>query len=74
MESQLDNLKTFGKEGEGHYSDRWQFSIIKSKHPETHWNFFFFCEIDGSLYFIKRLKDMDDLKNVYKAITDKELE
>jgi len=28
------------------------------------------CEIDGSTWSINKLKSLDDLKNVYEAITD----
>lgn len=71
-EKQLDTLKTFGREEDGEYCDRWKFSIKKSENDS--WGFYFFNEVDGSLFFIKRLKDFDDLKNIYHAITDMELE
>lgn len=83
-EEQLDSLAEFGKERDGEYCDRWQFSIIASwtlfdrKYPDSGavidgWGFYHFNEVDGSVFFIKTLKDFDDLKNVYHAITDKEL-
>ena len=46
------------------------FSIIKRFKS---WAFYHYNEINGSLYFIKYLKDMADLSNVYHAIIDKEL-
>jgi hypothetical protein len=55
----LDHLETFGKEKDGSHCDRWEFC--------------YFCEVYGALYYIKTLKDMPDLKNVYKAITYREL-
>ena len=70
----LDKLQKFGKESDGSYCDRWEFSIIKSNRFKGRWDLCHFCEVDGALYYIKTLKDMADLKNVYKAITDKELE
>lgn len=70
-EEQLDSLLEFGKEEDGSYCDRWQFSI-KKKFGK--WNFYLFCEVDGALTHVKVLKDFEDLKNVYKAITDQELE
>ena len=70
-EKELNTLADFGKEEDGSYCDRWQFSIIKYGNGYA---FYLFNEVDGSNRFIKKLKDFDDLKNVYKAITDKELE
>ena len=71
-EKYLNTLKTFGKEADGSYCDRWEFSIVKSWNDE--WDLCHFRELDGALYYIKTLKDIADLKNVYKAIKDKELE
>ena len=70
-EEQLETLKEFGKEEDDSYCDRWEFSI--KKHFDD-WCFWHFNEVNGGLYFIKKLKSMEDLKNVYKAITDKPLE
>lgn len=73
-EEQLNSLQTFGRETDGSYSDRWQFAIIKGGHGyKDEWVLYFESEIDGDIWFIKVLKDFEDLKNVYKAITDKEL-
>jgi len=72
-EKELDKLHDFSKESDGSYCDRWEFSIIESNRFKGKWDFCHFCEVDGALYYIKTLKDMVDLKNVYKAITDKEL-
>jgi hypothetical protein len=72
-EKDLDRLQTFGKETDGTYCDRWEFSIVKSTRSKGKWNLCHFCEVDGALYYIKTLKDMADLENVYKAITDVEL-
>ena len=73
MEMELDKLETFGKEEDGTYCDRWEFSIIPSRRFKGKWDFCHFNEVNGDLYYIKTLNDMDDLRNVYKAITDKEL-
>ena len=70
-EKELDSLAAFGKEEDGSYCDRWQFSI---RQDDNRTIFSLFSEVDGSTWFIKYLKDLDDLKNVYHAITDKELE
>ncbi|MFV2015380.1 MAG: hypothetical protein ACC656_08135 [Candidatus Heimdallarchaeota archaeon] len=67
----LNRLIGFGKEKDGSYSDRWQFDIKKVK---KNWCLFFFSEVDGSTWFIKKLKDLNDLQNVYYAITNKQLE
>lgn len=72
-EEQLDTLAAFGKESDGEYCDRWEFSIIPSNEERTEWGFYHFNEVDGSVFFIKKLKDFDDLKNIYHAITNKEL-
>ena len=72
-EDDLNKLESFGRESNGDYSDRRDFSIIKSKRNPGKWIFCHFCEVDGSLYTIKTLKDMDDLRNVYNAITDEDL-
>lgn len=69
-EEQLETLKEFGKEEDGSYCDRWEFSI--KKHYDD-WCFWHFNEVNGELYFIKKLKSMEDLKNVYRAITNKPL-
>lgn len=69
-EELLNKLESFGKEREGEYSDRFFFTIINRKDICA----LFLCsELDDDLIFIKDLKDMDDLKNVYKAISDREL-
>jgi len=73
-EKDLNMLKTFEKEPDGSYCDRKEFCIVKSRRFKGRWDLCFFNEVDGALYYIKTLKDIDDLRNVYKAITDKELE
>ncbi|CAH1002626.1 hypothetical protein LEM8419_03498 [Neolewinella maritima] len=67
----LDALKTFGRERGGEYCDRWQFSIIMTARRK--WSLYLFNEVDGDLNFIKDLKDMEDLRRVYHAITGREL-
>lgn len=70
-EEQLKTLAAFGKEKDGSYCDRWQFSIINSG---DRWDIYLFDEVDGSNRFLKYLKDFDDLKYVYRAITNNKLE
>ena len=72
-EEQLDSLKSFGKERDGYYCDRWKFSIIAKNEELTKWAFCLFSEYDGSSFRIKLLKDFDDLKQVYFAIENEEL-
>jgi hypothetical protein len=67
----LDSLLDFGKESDGSYCDRWEYSI---RHVGNDTFFYLFNEVDGSERFVKILKDFDDLKQLYKAITDRELE
>jgi hypothetical protein len=73
MIEEIELLETFGKEAEGHYSDRSNFTIKTSLRIPGKFDLFHFEEVYGGLYFIKTLKDMDDLKNVYKAITNNDL-
>jgi hypothetical protein len=72
-DSVLEKLASFGKEEDGCYCDRWQFSIYPKNKERTAWELRFFSEWDGSTWHIKYLKDLEDLKNVYKAITNDEL-
>jgi hypothetical protein len=67
----LDSLLDFGKESDGSYCDRDRFSIC---HVGNETCFYLFNEVDGSEWFVKELKDFEDLKQLYKAITNKELE
>jgi hypothetical protein len=69
-EDDLKTLADFGKEEDGSYCDRWRF-IIKNKMGV--WRLYFFSEVDDCVWFIKDLRDLNDLKNVYKAITDENL-
>jgi hypothetical protein len=71
-EQELKGLLDFGKEEDGDYCDRWQFTIRRNPNSSV-WSFYFFNEVDGELFFIKKLKDLEDLKNVYHAITNKVL-
>ena len=63
-EEELLKLKTFGREKDGSFSDRWKFSIISTDKTNDVWTLFLFSEVDGSLTYLKRLDDMDDLKNI----------
>lgn len=76
-EKELDKLHSFGREKEGSYSDWCDFSIV----PETNknksvirWSFCLFNEVDGKTTFVRYVDNMQQLKDVYKGITDKELE
>ena len=68
---ELNSLEAFGKEKDGSYCDRWQFEIRKVNNA---WCLNFFSEVDGKTWFIKKLKDLADLKNVYRAITNNDLQ
>ena len=72
-DSELETLASFGKETSGEYCDRWQFSICPRNKERTDWELRLFCEVDGSTWHVKYLKDIEDLKNVYQAISDSEL-
>ncbi|MFW6219813.1 MAG: hypothetical protein ACOC33_03155 [bacterium] len=71
---ELSQLKTFGRESDGSFSDRWQFSIIPKNKKHTKWGLYFLSEVDGEIEFIKELDDMDDLRDIYYVITYKKLE
>lgn len=72
-EKDLLELKTFGKEKDGSFSDRWQFAIIQSC-DKKYWEFYYESEVDGDLTYITKLDDMDDLRDTYFQITNKKLE
>jgi hypothetical protein len=72
-DSDLEKLADFGKEENGEYCDRNQFSIFPRNKERTHWELRLFCEVDGVTFHVKYLKDIDDLKNVYHAISNSEL-
>ena len=68
-ENQLDNQDTFFKHTDGYWYDGlWDFKISFDRG---------ICallshnEVDGSTWFLKYIKDLDDLKRVFEAITDK---
>jgi len=71
-EELLKTLVEFGKEEDGSFCDRWQFTIAKRRLTGKY-ALYFFCEVDGQTWFIKDLKDFEDLQNVYKAITNEDL-
>ncbi len=79
-EEVLRKLKSFGKEPDtDNFSDWFEFSIIpipKSKrHGSTvRWSFQLFNEVDGKTTFVRYVDNMQQLKDVYKGITDKELD
>lgn len=72
-DSELEKLADFRLEKDGTYCDRWEFTISPNNKERTDWRIGFHCEIDASVYHIKNLKDMEDLKNVYHAISNSEL-
>jgi hypothetical protein len=68
-EEELKNQKTFLKyDNHTYYDELFDFQI------KFEINFAIFSlhnEVDGSTRFLKYINDLDDLKNVYEAITDK---
>ena len=68
-EQELDKLADFGKEKDGTYCDRWQFSIVPRNLKRTMWDFYLFNEVNGELTFIKQLDDMEDLEETYYMLT-----
>lgn len=69
-EKELDSLTDFYKDEDGSYSDGEDFLIRETfgVYSLNH-----FSKVENETWFIKNLKDLNDLKNVYHAITDKEL-
>ena len=77
-EEYLNGLKTFGKEQDGTYCDRWQFSIIpiRNRKGDTEivkWSFCLFDEVDGDNIRVKYVETVGELQAIYKAISDEEL-
>lgn len=75
-EKDLNKLTCFGRENDGSYCDRWEFSIVPIKDKDkkiTKWVFCFFNEVDGSTIRIKNVKTMKELKLIYEAVSDKPL-
>ena len=75
-EETLSKLKAFGREDDGSFSDRAEFSIVPAKNFKgevIYWYLTTFDELDGSRHIIKRLCSLNDLKRTYEVITDKEL-
>ena len=72
---ELKKLDYFSKEKDDSFSDWYSFSIIPTKKGEiiTRWRFCLFDETDGKTYFVRYVDNMQQLKDVYKGITDKEL-
>ncbi|MFW6246780.1 MAG: hypothetical protein ACOC22_01195 [bacterium] len=74
-EETLSELKSFGQEEDGSFSDRMEFKITPRYNAmeRVEWYLEHFDEVDGSTYPIKRLRSLNDLKRVYEVLTDKEL-
>ena len=75
-EEKLDALESFGKQQDGIYSDWFEFSIIPIKDKDDKiikWSFCLFEEVDGTNIRICYVTKMEEIKDLYKAITKKEL-
>jgi len=72
-EDDLKTLADFNMEEDGTYTDRFKFCLIYYPFYKQ-WALYHASEVDDSKWFIKFLKDMDDLKNVYLAIMNEPLE
>ena len=66
-EKDLDSLSSFKKEDDGSYSND-EFKIM---HNMGVYSLHFYC--DEETWFIKNLRNIFDLKRVYRAITEKKL-
>lgn len=73
-ESELKNQKTFFKYKNGNWYDcMWEFEVSFNSYKENG-KLCSHCEVDGRTWFLKYLKDVNDLKTVYEALTDKKFE
>lgn len=75
-EKTLSKLEAFGREDDGSFSDRAEFSIVPAKNyagEVIYWYLTTFDEVDGSRHIIKRLRSLNDLKRTYEVLTDNEL-
>ena len=75
-EETLSKLEAFGKEDDGSFSDRADFTIVPTKNRSGEvidWYLTTFNEVDGSRHIIKRLRSLNDLKRIYEVLTNKEL-
>jgi hypothetical protein len=72
-EEELKTLESFGKDKDGSYSDYDQFCIVPHG---IEWHLYWFDEMASTLDLehIKKLESMDDLREIYFALTFKELE
>jgi sensor histidine kinase YesM len=69
-EEELKNQNTFFKYGENVWYDHqfdFQITFTKGMAVLSH-----HCEVKGDTWFIKYLKNLEDLKKVYEAINDTE--
>ena len=68
-EKHLVNQKTFrsGQDANVWFDENFEFQI---KFDEFGGTLYFHEEIDGKTIFIKRLRSLNDLANVYEAITE----
>lgn len=68
-EVELNNLRDFGQEKDGSFSDRYQFSIVPENHKHTEWSLYSISEINDDMEIIKHLEDLEDLKDTYYMLT-----
>ena len=72
----LREFKSFGQEQDGSFCDRWEFSIYPIKDVNDKIIKFSFCmfdEVDGATTRVRYITTMKQLHDLYRAITDKEL-
>jgi len=72
-EQELNTLADFGKESDGSYCDRSDYSIARVNGGKSNWGLYDFDEVDGKLDLIKELTDFEDLKDTYFLVTYQEL-
>ena len=68
------DIANFNLTPDGEYSDWSDYTVRPTNKERTRWEFRLFSELDGSSWHVKYLKDMDDLKSLYLAITNKPIE
>lgn len=74
-EENLDKLKSLFKYKDGnYYTNDWEYMIVLPKPGDIKARLYHHSEVDGSVWFIKRLASIEDLRAVYYAIENEELQ
>lgn len=73
-EENLGKFKSLFKHKNGnYYTNHWEYMIVLPKKGDTKARLYHHSEVDGKVWFIKRLASVEDLRAVYFAIENEEL-